>query len=125
MATRIRLARHGAKKQPFYRIIVTDSRAPRDGRRLDQVGIYDPSRNPSRVEFQRDKLSHWLRLGAQPSATVAQLIKRSGLGLTGIAPTEIAPMEIAPMEIAPMGSAEAAAGQSQPTSTPEPGETQT
>jgi len=76
MATRIRLARHGAKKQPFYRIIVTDSRAPRDGRRLDQVGIYDPNRKPSRVEFQRDKLSHWLRLGAQPSATVAQLIKR-------------------------------------------------
>jgi len=115
MATRIRLARHGAKKQPFYRIIVTDSRAPRDGRRLDQVGIYDPSRNPSRVEFQRDKLSHWLRLGAQPSATVAQLIKRSGLAPTGIAPTEIAPM----------GSAEAEAGQGQPTPTPEPGETQT
>lgn len=110
MATRIRLARHGAKKQPFYRIIVTESRAPRDGRRLDQVGIYDPSRNPSRVEFQRDKLSHWLRLGAQPSATVAQLIKRSGLAPTGIAP---------------MGSAEAEAGQGQPTPTPEPGETQT
>ncbi|MFI5396762.1 MAG: 30S ribosomal protein S16 [Candidatus Binatia bacterium] len=78
MATKIRLARHGAKKHPFYRIIVTDSRAPRDGRRLDQVGIYDPTQSPSRVEFQQDKLSHWLRLGAQPSATVAQLIKRSG-----------------------------------------------
>lgn len=79
MATKIRLARHGAKKHPFYRIIVTDSRAPRDGRRLDQVGIYDPNQSPSRVEFQQEKLSHWLRLGAQPSATVAQLIKRSGL----------------------------------------------
>ncbi|HEX7406681.1 MAG TPA: 30S ribosomal protein S16 [Candidatus Binatia bacterium] len=79
MATKIRLARHGAKKHPFYRIIVTDSRAPRDGRRLDQVGIYDPAQSPSRVEFQQDKLSHWLRLGAQPSATVAQLIKRCGL----------------------------------------------
>jgi small subunit ribosomal protein S16 len=78
MATKIRLARHGAKKHPFYRIIVTDSRAPRDGRRLDQVGIYDPSQSPSRVEFQQEKLSHWLQLGAQPSATVAQLIKRSG-----------------------------------------------
>jgi small subunit ribosomal protein S16 len=115
MATRIRLARHGAKKRPFYRIIVTESRAPRDGRRLDQVGIYDPSRKPSRVEFQRDKLSRWLRLGAQPSATVAQLIKRSGLS----------PMGLSPMGIAPMGSAEAAAEQSQPTPTPEPGETQT
>jgi small subunit ribosomal protein S16 len=110
MATKIRLARHGAKKHPFYRIIVTDSRAPRDGRRLDQVGIYDPSQKPSRVEFQQDKLSHWLRLGAQPSATVAQLIKRRGL---------------APVGSAPVGSAEAAAGQSQPTPTPEPGEAQT
>jgi small subunit ribosomal protein S16 len=110
MATKIRLARHGAKKHPFYRIIVTDSRAPRDGRRLDQVGIYDPSQKPSRVEFQQDKLSHWLRLGAQPSATVAQLIKRRGL---------------APLGSAPSGSADAAAGQSQPTPTPEPGEAQT
>jgi small subunit ribosomal protein S16 len=124
MATRIRLARHGAKKQPFYRIIVTESRAPRDGRRLDQVGIYDPNRKPSRVEFQRDKLSHWLRLGAQPSATVAQLIKRSGLTPMGLTPMGIALTEL-PTGIAPMGSAEAEAGQSQPTSTPEPGETQT
>jgi small subunit ribosomal protein S16 len=107
MATRIRLARHGAKKHPFYRIIVTDSRAPRDGRRLDEVGIYDPSQKPSRVEFQHDKLSHWLRLGAQPSATVAQLIKRRGP---------------APLESAPSGDAEAAAGQDQPAPTPEPGE---
>jgi small subunit ribosomal protein S16 len=135
MATRIRLARHGAKKRPFYRIIVTESRAPRDGRRLDQVGIYDPSHKPSRVEFQCDKLSRWLRLGAQPSATVAQLIKRSGLSPMGIAPTGIAPVGIAPAGIAPTGiaptgiapteSAEAEAGQSQPTPTPEPGETQT
>jgi small subunit ribosomal protein S16 len=109
MATRIRLARHGAKKQPFYRIVVTDSRAPRDGRRLDQVGIYDPSHKPSRVEFERDKLSRWLRLGAQPSATVAQLIKRSGL---------------APIGLASVGSAEAAAGHDQPALTPEPGEAQ-
>jgi len=110
MATKIRLARHGAKKHPFYRIIVTDSRAPRDGRRLDQVGIYDPSQEPSRVEFQHDKLSHWLRLGAQPSATVAQLIKRT---------------ELAPAASAPSGSAEAAADQSQPAPTPETGEAQT
>jgi small subunit ribosomal protein S16 len=110
MATKIRLARHGAKKHPFYRIIVTDSRAPRDGRRLDQVGMYDPSQKPSRVEFQHDKLSHWLRLGAQPSVTVAQLIKRSGL---------------APVGIAPVGSAEGVSSQGQPAPTPEPGEAQT
>ena len=91
MATTIRLARHGAKKHPFYRIIVTDSRAPRDGRRLDQVGIYDPSQSPSRVEFQQEKLSHWLRLGAQPSATVAQLIKRSGMTRPEAAPAQSQP----------------------------------
>jgi len=79
MAATIRLSRHGAKKRPFYRIIVTDSRAPRDGRRLEQVGTYDPSQNPPRVQFVQDKLEHWLRLGARPSLTVAQLIKRSGL----------------------------------------------
>jgi len=91
MATTIRLARHGAKKHPFYRIIVTDSRAPRDGRRLDQVGIYDPSQSPSRVEFQHEKLSRWLRLGAQPSATVAQLSKRSALAGVEAAPVSSAP----------------------------------
>ncbi len=86
MATTIRLARHGAKKHPFYRIIVTDSRAPRDGRRLDQVGTYDPAHQPSRVEFKQERLAHWLSRGAKPSATVAQLIKRSGLTRKGLVP---------------------------------------
>jgi small subunit ribosomal protein S16 len=81
MAVTIRLSRHGAKKRPFYRIIVTDSRAPRDGRRLDQVGTYDPTQNPVRVQFQQDKLEHWLRRGARPSLTVSQLMKRSGIPL--------------------------------------------
>jgi small subunit ribosomal protein S16 len=88
MAATIRLARHGAKKHPFYRIIVTDSRAPRDGRRLDQVGTYDPSHKPSRVVFEQEKLAQWLRRGARPSQTVAQLIKRSGVS---VAPTATAP----------------------------------
>jgi small subunit ribosomal protein S16 len=79
MATTIRLARHGAKKHPVYRIIVTDSRAPRDGRRLDQVGIYDPHHSPSLVQFQEEKLAQWLQRGARPSATVAQLMKRTGM----------------------------------------------
>jgi small subunit ribosomal protein S16 len=82
MATTIRLSRHGAKKRPYYRIIVTDSRAPRDGRRLEQVGTYDPNQNPARVQFQQEKLEHWLRRGARPSLTVAQLMKRSGIALT-------------------------------------------
>jgi small subunit ribosomal protein S16 len=79
MAVTIRLARHGAKKRPFYRIIVTDSRAPLDGRRLEQVGTYDPSQNPVRVQFEQEKLEHWLRRGARPSLTVSQLMKRSGI----------------------------------------------
>jgi small subunit ribosomal protein S16 len=93
MATTIRLARHGAKKHPFYRIIVTDSRAPRDGRRLDQIGTYDPAQNPSRVTIEPEKLALWLRRGARPSVTVAQLIKRSGVtvAVTTPEPTEPAP----------------------------------
>jgi small subunit ribosomal protein S16 len=86
MAATIRLSRHGAKKRPFYRIIVTDSRAPRDGRRLDQVGTYDPMQKPVRVVFEQEKLAQWLRQGARPSLTVAQLIKRSGLTPMGTAP---------------------------------------
>ncbi len=72
MATTIRLSRHGAKKRPFYRIIVTDSRAPRDGRRLDQIGTYDPTRTPSLVQIEQEKLAHWLRRGARPSLTVTK-----------------------------------------------------
>ncbi len=89
MATTIRLARHGAKKHPFYRIIVTDSRGPRDGRRLDQIGTYDPGQQPPQVIIAPDKLAHWLRRGARPSLTVAQLIKRSGLAAAP--PASVAP----------------------------------
>ena len=81
MATTIRLARHGAKKHPMYRIIVADSRAPRDGRRLDQIGTYDPSQQPARVQINADKLALWTQRGARPSLTVRQLIKRSGLSV--------------------------------------------
>ena len=79
MPTTIRLARHGAKKNPLYRIVVADSRAPRDGRRLDQVGTYDPLPNPPRVDFKKEKLHEWLSRGALPSQTVAQLIKKAGI----------------------------------------------
>ncbi|MCX8071130.1 MAG: 30S ribosomal protein S16 [Candidatus Binatia bacterium] len=76
MATTIRLARHGSKKRPFYRIVVADSRAPRDGRRLDQIGYYDPTRNPAVVHIDEAKLNTWLQRGAQVSLTVSQLIHR-------------------------------------------------
>lgn len=79
MSTTIRLSRHGGKKSPFYRIVVADTRAPRDGRNIEQVGIYDPKQNPARIEFREEKLAEWMRLGARPSVTVAQLIKKCGL----------------------------------------------
>lgn len=76
MATTIRLARHGAKKRPFYRIVVADSRAPRDGRRLDQIGYYDPRSNAEGIYIDESKLQRWLERGAQLSLTVTQLVKR-------------------------------------------------
>jgi small subunit ribosomal protein S16 len=77
---KIRLARHGGKKKPFYRIIVADSRSPRDGRFIDKVGFYDPTKNPTVVEIKKEKVEKWLQRGAQPTETVARLIKRAGLG---------------------------------------------
>ncbi len=77
MAVKIRLARHGSKKKPIYRIVVAHSESPRDGRFIDQVGIYDPSRAPSLVQFQAEKLAAWLKKGAQPTQTVAQLIRKT------------------------------------------------
>jgi small subunit ribosomal protein S16 len=75
---KIRLARHGEKKKPFYRIVIADSRSPRDGRFIDQIGYYDPTKNPAVVQFKKDRLAHWLQHGAQPTDTVAQLIKKVG-----------------------------------------------
>ena len=75
---KIRLARHGAKKRPFYRIVVADSRAPRDGRFIEQIGFYNPLTDPAIVEVKRDKLDKWLQHGAQPTDTVARLIKKAG-----------------------------------------------
>lgn len=77
MALKIRLARLGAKKKPFYRIVVADSTAKRDGRFLDMVGIYDPNQNPARVEVKKELLDKWLNEGAQPTETVRSLLKKT------------------------------------------------
>ena len=77
MAVKIRLARHGSKKKPLYRIVVAHSESPRDGRFIEQVGLYDPTRSPSLIQFQAEKLAAWLKKGAQPTQTVAQLIRKS------------------------------------------------
>ena len=74
---RIRLTRMGAKKRPFYRMVAADSRAPRDGRFIEQLGYYDPMRDPMVIELKLERIDHWLSHGAQPSDTAAKLIKRA------------------------------------------------
>ena len=76
MALRIRLARYGAKKRPFYRIVVTNSESPRDGRFLEIIGTYDPRQEPAAVTVKEELLSLWLSRGATPTDTVASLLKR-------------------------------------------------
>jgi small subunit ribosomal protein S16 len=74
---KIRLARHGSKKKPVYRIVVANSESPRDGRYLDQIGLYDPTTSPARVQIKTEKLNDWLAKGAQPTATVSELIRKA------------------------------------------------
>ncbi|MBP5314158.1 MAG: 30S ribosomal protein S16 [Eggerthellaceae bacterium] len=76
MALKIRLARHGAKKRPYYRIVVADARSPRDGRFVDEVGRYNPCSDPQVVTFDMDKVDTWIKNGAQPTDTVARLLDR-------------------------------------------------
>ena len=80
MAVRMRLARIGSKKNPIYRVVVADSRSPRDGRFIEIVGRYNPQTNPSTVELDETKVKEWLAKGAQPSDPVAKLIKVAGIG---------------------------------------------
>jgi len=77
MALVIRLRRHGSRKKPFFRIVVADSRSPRDGRFVDQIGTYDPAFDPPRVELRKEQAERWLRSGARPSETVRKLIDRA------------------------------------------------
>jgi len=78
MSVRIRLSRHGAKKRPFYRIVVADSHAPRDGRYIDQVGTYDPmAQSGGGLRINSQSIEKWIQRGAQPSQTVSELIKKA------------------------------------------------
>jgi len=76
MAVRIRLARHGAKKKPFYRIVVADSESPRDGKYLEAVGTYNPLRNPAEISVKQERVQYWLEQGAIPTDTVKSLLKK-------------------------------------------------
>ena len=79
MAVKIRLARHGAKKRPYYRIVVADSRYPRDGRFIEEIGYYDPTKEPSVVKIDADKAKQWLANGAQATDTVRVLLKKENI----------------------------------------------
>ncbi len=79
MATRMRLARVGSKKNPIYRVVIADSRSPRDGKFIEIVGRYNPQTDPSLIEFDEDKVRDWLGKGAQPSGAVSRLLKAKNI----------------------------------------------
>jgi len=79
MAVKIRLKRMGAKKKPFYRVVVADSRYPRDGRFIEEIGTYNPTTDPAHVNIDAEKASKWLKNGAQPTDTVRSLLKKTGV----------------------------------------------
>ena len=79
MAVKIRLRRMGAKKAPYYRIIVADSRSPRDGRCIEEIGTYDPLTEPATIAVDADKAQQWIKNGAQPTDTVKALLKKANV----------------------------------------------
>ena len=78
MAVKLRLRRMGAKKAPFYRVVVADSRFPRDGRFIEEIGYYDPTKEPAVVKIDAEKAQKWIANGAQPTDTVKALLKKNG-----------------------------------------------
>ena len=81
MAVKLRLRRIGKKKQPIYKVVAADSRAPRDGKFLESVGLYNPLTNPHTLEFKEDRILYWLGVGAQPTDTVMSLLRQKGITL--------------------------------------------
>ncbi|WP_066175148.1 30S ribosomal protein S16 [Bacillus marinisedimentorum] len=79
MATKIRLKRMGAKKSPYYRLVVADSRSPRDGRFIEEIGTYNPVAKPAAVNIDEERALHWLQTGAKPSDTVRNLFSNAGI----------------------------------------------
>ena len=77
MAVKIRLARYGAKKAPFYRVVATDSRSPRDGRFIEKLGVYDPLQSPPEIRLNNERIDYWMSVGAKASDTVKGLMKRA------------------------------------------------
>ena len=79
MAVKMRLKRMGKKKAPYYRVVVADARSPRDGRFIEEIGIYNPNEEPSVVKIDADAAKKWLQSGAKPTETVAKLLKEAGI----------------------------------------------
>ena len=79
MAVKMRLTRIGKKKTPFYRVVIADARAPRDGRFVEEIGYYNPLTEPAEIKIDADKAKQWLKNGAQPTDTVKALLKKSGI----------------------------------------------
>jgi small subunit ribosomal protein S16 len=79
MAVKIRLKRMGQKKAPFYRVVVADSRSPRDGRFIEEIGTYNPVTQPAQININEERALHWLQIGAQPSDTVRNLFSKTGI----------------------------------------------
>ena len=79
MAVKIRLKRVGAKKAPYYRVVVADSRSPRDGKFIEEIGCYNPLVNPAEFKVDADKVKTWIKNGAQPTETVKSLLKKNGI----------------------------------------------
>lgn len=79
MATKIRLKRMGSKKDPFYRLVVADSRSPRDGRFIEEIGYYNPAKSPEEIKVDEERALYWLKTGAKPSDTVKALLRKAGV----------------------------------------------
>ena len=79
MAVKIRLARHGSKKRPYYRVVVADSRSPRDGRFIEELGTYNPMTSEDAVKIDAERAQAWIKNGAQPTDTVRGLLKKAGV----------------------------------------------
>lgn len=88
MAVVLRLSRAGTRKAPFYHVVATDSRKPRDGRYLEDVGLYDPTRKPVRIELKQERIEYWLKVGARPSPTVTQVLRLAGKAAAKAAPAK-------------------------------------
>ena len=116
MSTRIRLRRMGSKGRPFYRVVVADQRAPRDGRFIENIGRYQPLNDPSLIEIDSDRALHWLRVGAQPSNQVRNLMEKVGIWETfvaerpkaGLTPGGVKPERIAKEKLSKKAQAKAA-----------------